>query len=97
MPFVFDRIVCEVVEWKNVIVSATQNCIVFVHKKTFLVIRPMKKQLDIKFYSQMQLEELPVMKSIAYSGKYENHIRVSELEDITQHVFILIKQSYQLL
>ena len=97
LVFVFDKLLSEIIDWENVAVSATQNCIVFVHNQTFLIIRPMKKELDLKFYSATQQEEEAILKSIFYSGKFENHIRVSKLEDITQTVYSYIKQSYQLL
>jgi hypothetical protein len=95
--FVFDKLLAEIIDWENVAVSATQNCIVFVHNQTFLIIRPMKKELDLKFYSTTKLEEEPILKSIAYSGKFENHIRVSTLDDLTGTVYSFIKQSYKLL
>lgn len=97
LVFVFDKLLSEIVDWENVAVSATQNCIVFVHNQTFLIIRPMKKMLDLKFYSETQLEEETILKSFFYSGKFQNHIRVSTLEDLTQTIYNYIKQSYQLL
>jgi len=97
LVLVFDKLLSEIIDWENVAVSATQNCIVFVHNQTFLIIRPMKKQLDLKFYSEKEQEEFPIIKSIFYSGKYENHIRVSSLSELTSNVYSLIKQSYKLL
>lgn len=97
LVLVFDQLLSEIIDWENVAVSATQNCIVFVHNQTFLVIRPMKKQLDLKFYSQTEQDEFPIIKSIFYSGKYENHIRVSTLEELNRIVYKHIKQSYNLL
>jgi hypothetical protein len=94
---VFDKLLSEIVDWDNVVVSATKNCIVFVHNQTFLVIRPMKTQLDLKFYTEKEQEESPIIKSIFYSGKYENHIRVSSLDQLTTIVYQYIKQSYKLL
>lgn len=94
---VFDKLLSEIIDWENVAVSATQNCIVFVHHQTFLIIRPMKKQLDLKFYSETEKEEFPIIKSIFYSGKYENHIRVSNVEELTPTIYGYIKQSYILL
>jgi len=52
LVLVFDKLLSEIIDWENIAVSATQNCIVFVHNQTFLIIRPMKKQLDLKFYTQ---------------------------------------------
>jgi hypothetical protein len=93
----FDKLLSEIVDWENVVVSATQNCVVFVHRQTFLIIRPLKKQLDIKFYTEKEQVDFPVLKSIFYSGKYENHIRISNASEISEGVFFLIKQSYKLL
>lgn len=97
LAFVFDKLLAEIIDWDNVVVSATQNCIVFVHNQTFLIIRPMKKQLDLKFYSRTEQEEESITKSIPYAGKFENHIRVSTLSELTQTIYTYIKQSYQLL
>lgn len=97
LVFVFDRLLSEIIDWENVVVSATQNCIVFVHHQTFLIIKPMRKELDLKFYSATMLENELVVKSIPYSGRFENHIRVAKLDDLTQAVFSFIKQSYNLL
>ena len=97
LEFVFDRLLAEIIEWENIAVSATQNCIVFVHNQTFLIVRPMKTQLDFKFYSDKEQNEFPIIKSIAYSGKFENHIRVSNLGELTNEVYSFIKKSYKLL
>jgi predicted transport protein len=97
LAFVFDKLLSEIIDWDNVAVSATKNCIVFVHNQTFLIVRPMKKELDLKFYTETEQEEEPIIKSIFYSGKYENHIRVSKLEQLTPIIYNYIKQSYQLL
>jgi hypothetical protein len=97
LVLVFDKLLSEIIDWENVAVSATKNCIVFVHNQTFLIIRPMKKQLDLKFYSQTEQVDLPIIKSIFYSGKYENHIRVSNLIELDLIIFKFIKQSYKLL
>lgn len=94
---VFDKLLSEVIDLENVAVSATKNCIVFVHHQTFLVIKPMKKLLDLKFYSEMEHHDYPIIKSVFYSGKYENHIRISSLTELTTVVYNHIKQSYKLL
>jgi hypothetical protein len=95
--FIFDRLLLDIADWKNVNISATQNCIVFTNKLTFLIVRPMKNQIDLKFYSEDKCDEDPVIKSVPYSGKYENHIRLSMLEEVNTRVIELIKSSYKLL
>lgn len=94
---VFDQLLSVIVDWDDVAVSATQNCIVFVHNQTFLIIKPMKKELDLKFYSAKMLEEEDIKKSILYSNRFENHIRIASVADITPKLYSMLKQSYQLL
>jgi len=94
---VFDKILAEVADWDGVLVSTSPNCIVFVHRKTFFVIRPMQKQLDLKFYSKTRLEDAMIQKSALYKGKYANNVRVSVLDDLNLPLFGLIKDSYNLL
>lgn len=93
----FDQVLSVVTEWENVIVSVTKNCVVFVHRQTFLVIRPMQKQLDIKCYSTEAMHEFPIIKSVFYSGRYENHIRVTHVDDLDKMVYFCIRNSYNLL
>jgi Domain of unknown function (DUF5655) len=97
LVFVFDKILAEVAGWDDVLVSTTPHCIVFVHRYTFLVIRPMKKTLDVKFYSENMLRGSPVIKSSGRAGKFENHIRVTTLDDLTPQLFGHLKRSWLLL
>jgi uncharacterized protein YndB with AHSA1/START domain len=96
LEFVFDKLLVEVIEWENVAVSATKNCIVFVHNKTFLIVRPMKTQLDLKFYSDTEQNEFPIIKSAVWNSKFENHIRIAKLEELTTPIYNLIKKSYEI-
>ncbi len=97
LELVFDKILAEVADWDDVLISTSKNCIVFVHKRTFFVIRPMQKQLDLKFYSKMKPESPIIMKSSFHAGKYENSTRISQLTDLTMELFGMIKDSYILL
>ena len=93
----FDKLLAEIADWDGVTVSCSKNCIVFVHKQTFFLIRPMKGLLDLKFYSSKAVEDSIVTKSTLYSKKYENHIRLTSLDKLTPRVYALIKESYDLL
>lgn len=97
LVLVFDKILAEVADWDDVLISTSPNCIVFVHKQTFLVIRPMQKQLDLKFYSATRLEGPMKVKSVAHAGRYVNNVRVALLTDLSPLLFKLIKNSYILL
>jgi hypothetical protein len=92
----FDKILAEVADWPKVLVGVTPNCIVFTRRTGFLIIRPMKKELDIKFYSAAAHPEKPVIKSIAAGKKFENHIRISTADDIRPALFVYLRESYEL-
>ncbi len=97
MVLVFDKLLAEVAGWEGVLVGTTPHCIVFAHRLTFLVIRPMRKELDLKFYSKAPHREKPFLKSIAAGNKFENHIRISLPDDLRPLLFMYIRESYQLL
>lgn len=97
LVLVFDKILAEVADWEGVLVGTTPNCIVFTHRLTFLVIRPMKKELDIKFYSTVAHPEKPVFKSTKLGNKFENHIRIAQLDDLRPALFVYLRDSYRLL
>lgn len=97
LVLVFDKILAEVAGWEDVLVGTTPNCIVFTRRLTFLVIRPMKKELDIKFYSKTSHPEKPVLKSVASGNKFENHIRIALLDDLRPKLFLYLRESYDIL
>ncbi len=97
LVLVFDKILAEVADWADVLVGTTPNCIVFTRRLTFLVIRPMKKELDIKFYSTAAHPEKPIFKSEAWGKKFANHVRIARLDDLRPGLFAYIRESYELL
>jgi hypothetical protein len=97
LVLVFDKLLAEVADWDGVLVGITPNCIVFTRRLTFVVIRPLKKELDLKFYSSVAHPEKPVLKSIASGNKFENHIRIALLDDLRPALFNYLRESYRLL
>lgn len=92
----FDKLLAQLIDWPNIAYSATKNCVVFVHKKTFLVVKPMKTALDIKFHLPYFSEEFPIYKSVQHGSKFETSIRLHDFEDLDQEVIQLIKFSYDM-
>ncbi|CAN5120770.1 hypothetical protein BH09BAC6_BH09BAC6_23770 [soil metagenome] len=97
LVLLFDKLLAEVADWPEVLVGTTPNCIVFVHNQTFFVIRPMQKQLDLKFYSAAKIDELPIIKSIPVAGRFQNNIRLSNTNELRPQLFSWIRESYELL
>lgn len=97
LEYIFDKILAKVVEWDGVIVSNTQKCVLFVHRQTFLVIRPMSKFLDLQFYSKEELPCPPFSKSKKVSKRFQNHIRISRLEELSPVLIKYLRDSYDFL
>ena len=91
---IFDQLVGTVGEWPDVAFSATKACVVFVSHKTFLIVRPMKKALDMHFSLPEQQEDECVYKCVKYGGKWVHYIRLHEEGDLTRDVLRLLRMAY---
>jgi hypothetical protein len=92
----FDKILSYVYDLENVEISATKNCIVFFKTQTFLVIKPMKTLLNIKFYLKEPFNGYPILKTARYGKHYEHHIRIAKIEEVNETLFKFIEQSHNL-
>jgi hypothetical protein len=92
----FDQLLSHLIDWPDMAYSATKNCIVFVHKKTFLVVKPLKTALDIKFHLPYFSEEFPIYKTAQRGSKFESSIRLHDFNDLDQEVIRLIRFSYDM-
>ncbi len=90
----FDKILSEVADWKDVEISATKNCVVFVRRITFLVIKPMRKCLEVKFFSDNPIDEIKLHKREKLNSKYQGIARFHNEQDIPANVINLIRHSY---
>ena len=90
----FDIILQQVADWEDVEVSATKNCIVFVRNKTFLVIKPMTKWLEVKFYSDALIDDAILHKCAAWNSKFEGVARFENEDQISSAFFQYFKNSY---
>ncbi len=95
LTLVFDKVLAEVALWEGVEVSASKNCVVFVHRQTFLLVRPMKKELDLKFFLREKQPGPLISKIKDERSKWAHHIRLSKLEDLQPEVFRMIRQSWK--
>jgi hypothetical protein len=91
---VFDRLLEHLSAYENVEISATKNCIVFVRNKTFVVAKPMSKCLEIKFYSNVPINDEELYKCHLWSSKYESIIRIENESQLRPKHFQYFKNSY---
>lgn len=92
----FDTIFREVSEWEGAAYSATKNCIVFLHNKTFLVIKPMKKWLEVKFMSARPIDEERLHKQYQRGKRFEGVFRFEFEEQIDPKYFQLFRKSFEI-
>ncbi|MCB0646127.1 MAG: hypothetical protein KDC49_05670 [Saprospiraceae bacterium] len=91
---IFDAVMQEVVKWEDVEMSATKNCVVFVRNKTFLVVKPMTKFLEIKFYSEAFIEDDDLYKCTLWNNKHHGILRISHENELKSSHFQYFRESY---
>ncbi len=90
----FDRIMTTVLEWENCTVGAAKKAVVFTSKKAWLIVRPMSKELDLKFYYDEPIDS-PLFKKIPFlMGKYNHHLRIRHEDEVTPEIIGLLRQGY---
>ena len=93
---VFDELFQKISTWDDVAVSATKNCVVFVKNKTFLVVKPMTKYLEVKFYAKDHIDDEHLYKCHLWNSKYEGIVRLQNVQQLNTKIFNYIKDSYQI-
>lgn len=97
LTVLFDKLLAEVGSWPGISASATKTCVVFIAAKTFLVVKVMKTELDLKFVLPVESDDFPIYKRAAYGNKLEHYIRLRDIEDLDGDVFRFIRQSYNMM
>ena len=92
----FDRIYQHFIDQEDIDISATKNCVVFLRNKTFLVVKPMKKWLEVKFYSTRVIDDDSLHKCEMQGKKYHCIIRFENEHQINQRLFEYFEDSYEI-
>jgi len=90
----FDTLAQAVMKWTPNSFGPSRHSVVFTGKKAWLIIKPMKNALDVKFYLK-ERSDSPLVKHIAkYPNKYAHHIRVARESEINKPLLDLLRQGY---
>ncbi len=87
----FDSLMTSVLNWEPNSVGVSKNAIIFTNKKAWLIVRPMSKELDLKFYYDESLDGDIFKKITFWGGKYAHHIRIRDEEEINSEVLYFLK------
>ncbi|MEX1190193.1 MAG: DUF5655 domain-containing protein [Bacteroidia bacterium] len=90
----FDTLVSAVGEWQPQSYGASVNTIVFTNKRAWLIVRPMKQELDLKFYSKEILESDLIKKTQNYRDIIAYHIRIKEEDEVTSQLIGLLRKGF---
>lgn len=91
----FDRIMTEVINWEPCSLGAAKKAVVFTSRKAWLIVRPLTKVLDVKFYHDERIEHELVHKTEMWGKKFAHHIRLENEVEVTEEVFELLKQGHE--
>lgn len=94
LVLMFDTIVQVVMGWQPNYMGPSTKSIVFTNKKAWLIIRPMKKEMDLKFYLQEKLDHPRIKKHQKYPNKYAHHIRIWDEDQVNEELFELLRMGY---
>jgi murein endopeptidase len=91
----FDALLNAVMPWEPQTVGAAVHAIVFTNRNAWLVVKPMAKVLDLKFYYDRPLQS-PYLHKVGpmYGKKYSHHIRIADEEELTDEIVDLLRQGF---
>ncbi len=90
----FDDILMGVAHWEPNSIGAARHSIVFTNHKAWLIVKPMKTELDVKFYHDTPIESDRFKRIKEYNNKYAHHIRIKHPNEINEAFFELLKLGY---
>lgn len=91
----FDTLMSTVLEWEPCEVSKAKTTAVFSNgRKAWLIVRPMKSQLDIWFYHSEELDHPSLHRIKPFGKRFAHHVRVSDEVQLTREVLDLLRIGY---
>ena len=81
-------------EWEPNDVGTATKSIVFTNKKAWLIVKPMRKELDLKFYHSEKIQSPYIKKHTLWGSKWAHHIRLKNADQIDEELLKLLKSGY---
>ena len=90
----FDQLLVGVAGWEPLSVGVAKHAIENASQKAWLIVKPMSKDLDVKFYYDEKLTSEVIHSVKMWGKKYAHHIRVRQPEQVTSEVFKLLRKGF---
>lgn len=91
----YDEIEQVISQWKPFSAGASVHSIVIASEKAWLIIKPMKAELDVKFYHDTIIDSPALKRVVNYGAKAAHHLRVKSPENLTDEVFRLLRMGFE--
>jgi len=91
----FDAIFSVVMTWTPSSAGASSKSVVFTNERAWLIVRPMTKTLDVKFYNDEPVDSDAFHKINEWKGKYAHHLRIADESEVTEEVFELLRVGWE--
>ncbi len=95
LVLLYDELASKVETWENVEIRAAKHSVVFSVGRAFLVLKPMKDQLDLKIYLNERLESDLFFRVYKYYGRFQCQIRLKEKWEVNDDLLELIQESHR--
>lgn len=90
----YDDIITGIDSWKPVHIGAATHTVIVTSKQAWLIIKPMKSVLDVKFYTDYPIDSDRIKKIDEYGTKFGHHIRIKDPIEVDHDLFRLLKEGY---
>jgi len=98
LTLAFDALLLAVADWQPQTIGAGKAAIIFNNGAAWMVVRPMKAQLDVAFFYDRILKH-PAIKTARLDNmgknKYIHHVRLRDETDVTDEVVALLRKGFQ--
>ena len=92
----FDKILVSVIDWEPCSVGASTKSVVFTKEKAWLIVKPLSKELDVKFYYPEKMSHRYVKKTTVYRNQVAHHLRVSGPDQVDDEFVGLLYQAFSI-
>ena len=91
----FDKLLTGVIQWDPCTIGAAKKAVVFTSKKAWLILRPMRKVLQLKFYCDQPLES-ELFRRVHFSQrKFAHHLHIADEDEINEEVLRLLRTAHR--
>ncbi|MEM9928381.1 MAG: DUF5655 domain-containing protein [Bacteroidota bacterium] len=93
----FDDVLLATADWDPNVITPARKALVFSNKRAWLIVRPMRKLLELSFYSESVLTGAAIHKSgpaMKGSKKFRHSIRLHGPDELTPEILDLLQIGY---